>query len=344
MQKLLHPTEATAWRDIVDILGLPLETGDEREENRREASSSRNYNQFRCDEQFEQKADWLLDIDGRILFDDESGQDSREKPHQEQGLNDGLRNDMQSSLSIAPDSDLEIEQTDSNQSPPSWYDPRQTIADFEGDTFVELEAKLGLLHPDQRRSLLTAMATSQEETGEINEERIVDDIANGQALERIPYRLRSTSRFGVQLLLDRGRRLQPLRQDQRLLLTDLRRIVGAYRIDVQYFSSFPDLTGPGAPRTWQQYKPPAAGTVVLAITDMGLGWLGMLERRGDENQWIAWANAVRSAGAYPVLLVAHGDKYWVDAMRRCMAVVHWDRHTSVGSVRAAQQFSAFRRR
>lgn len=311
IKKTLSPRDAATWNAILDLVGLPLEmavseVGPQPEEVKVPSK--------------EQVVHQLADTDKEPL--DTTPQTASPQPV------------------FAPTGAISIKHVGSFVRRPEWSTDGRKLA--ECDEVRPGPSVPTLFSPRQERSLITAIAIALAETGELDEERVVEQVARGEPLVKIPRRLRPTSHFGVQLLVDRGPRLEPLRDDQRTLRTALLRTVGVHRIQVLRFANFPDRVGPRTPRTWRRYAPPASGTVVLVITDLGLGWLGAMERAHSFDDWTDWADRVRSAGAHPVALVPHGPRHWPRSLQRRLRLVHWDRTTSVGSVRGAAAFKGAR--
>jgi len=304
IKKTLIPGDAATWNAILELVGLPLQMASS------EAGSQPEEVKVPV---MEQVISELVDIDREPV--DIASRDAQPQPV------------------FAPTGAISIRHMGSSIRRPDWSSDGGKLAERP-------EERPGprvptLFAPRQERSLLTAIAIALAETGELDEERVVEQVARGEPLVSIPRRLRPTSHFGVQLLVDRGPRLESLRDDQRSLRDALLRTVGVHRIQVLRFANFPDRVGPGTPRTWRRYALPAAGTVVLVITDLGLGWLGTMESKHSFDDWIKWAGRVRSAGAHPVALVPHGPRHWPRSLQRHLRLVHWDRTTSVGSVRGA---------
>jgi hypothetical protein len=304
IKKRLAPQDAATWNAILDLLGLPLE---------------------------------------RTVADSGSRSEGVDVPEDEpvvQPLTDTDKEQTDTAPLAAPPGPvfaptgaLSVKRIGSSVRRPDWSTEGRTLSRSDDDRPAPRVPTL--FAPRQQRSLITAIAIARAETGELDEERVAAQVAQGEPLVKIPRRLRRTSHFGVQLLVDRGPRLEPLRDDQRALGQALLRTVGVHRIQLLRFATFPDRVGPGTPRTWRRYAPPASGTVVLVLTDLGLGRLGAIERTHSFDDWIEWATRVRSAGAHPVALVPHGPRHWPRNLQRHLGLVHWDRTTSVGSVQGA---------
>jgi len=304
IKKALVPRDAATWNAVLALIGLPLQmpagdVGSQREEGGAPDG--------------ERVVHHLADVD-------EEPPDTTPRSAAPRPL-------------FAPTGAISVRHVGSSVRRPEWSTDGRRLADRDEDR--PGPGVPTLLAPRQERALITAIAIALAETGELDEARVVEQVARGEPLVRIPRRLRPTSHLGVQLLVDRGPRLEPLRDDQRTLRDALLRTVGVHRIQVLRFADFPDRVGPGTPRTWRRYAPPASGTVVLVVTDLGLGRLGSIERTHAVEHWIDWAGRVRSAGAHPVALVPHGPRLWPRGLQRHLRLVHWDRTTSVGSVRGA---------
>jgi hypothetical protein len=306
IKKVLAPKDARTWNCILRMLGLPLEIAEPSGGDAMEAETGLS--------------------DSTVVEAQDAAHEQEEYPSAPP---------QRTTVPVfAPEDAITLQPVVSSVAAPEWNNAKDILWAMN-DGSASVGPPPPLFAPGQERSLITAVAIALAETGELDEERAAEQTARGEPLRRIPLRLRPTSRFGVQVLVDWGARLQPLREDQQGLLVTLFRTVGAHRVEVRRFSDFPDFSGPGTRRTWTPYEPPASGTVVLILTDLGLGWLGRIERTHRVEDWMHWAAKVRSAGARPIALVPHGPQYWSEGLRRNLPLVHWDRTTTVGSIRGA---------
>jgi hypothetical protein len=142
----------------------------------------------------------------------------------------------------------------------------------------------------------------------------------------------------VQLLIDRSRAMQPFYRDQRQLAMRAGVIVGADRLQVLSFSSLPTYAGTGPRSDWLPYAHPPGGTVILLLTDLGIGRPPSNDGVASIEEWITWAGARRKDDCPVVCLVPYPQSRWPKGFdrltaSRLMTILVWDRSTSVGTVR-----------
>jgi hypothetical protein len=109
-------------------------------------------------------------------------------------------------------------------------------------------------------------------------------------------------------------------------------VAGAERTSVRYFEEAPLRgAGSGPGRDWTAYRPPASGTRILILSDLGTGGLPFDQIRSRAEEWRSFLALLRRAGCDPVAFVPYPpDRWprWVTAL----PVVHWDRRTTVHAV------------
>jgi hypothetical protein len=190
-----------------------------------------------------------------------------------------------------------------------------------------------LLAPNRARALLSTLLATSVEEGRLDVDRMIRTIARAEPLVRL-YRLRSlTVRRGLQLLIDHSTSMVLFQRDVQWLTGELRKVIGADRVDVRLFANCP-TRGSGAPMDdeWGPWRPPAHGTPVLLLTDFGIG-ASPLER-GSAIEWEAFLLLARRAGCPLFALNPYASDRWPEIARR-LAVVRWDRKATVQMMRKA---------
>ncbi|MCY2966247.1 MAG: formylglycine-generating enzyme family protein [Planctomycetota bacterium] len=165
------------------------------------------------------------------------------------------------------------------------------------------------------RSVLAGLFFSRE----LDLPRTVELLAEGR-FDR-PFPKRPLRRWGstLQLIVDRSPRLMPYFGDQRLVVAQLRKILGPQNIEVYYGSD------PGIPTRrrlvrvgigeapLQPYRPPAPGSHVLVLGDLG----GMERTATDvRKRWLEFGRHIMECGARPSALVpCDARRAGIDAAR-----------------------------
>lgn len=134
-----------------------------------------------------------------------------------------------------------------------------------------------------------------------------------------------TSPF-VQLLVDRGEGMEPYADDLDFLALEFVQVAGHDRVEQRTFTGTPErgldpdvFTGETA--EWQR---PAAKSLVLILTDLGIGGPPASRDRAQADEWRAVAEAVASAQADLRVLTPFPASRLPAELATIMQVVSWD--------------------
>ncbi|GCD97588.1 hypothetical protein [Embleya hyalina] len=169
----------------------------------------------------------------------------------------------------------------------------------------------------------------------VDERALVRRVAARSFLRELPRRTRPTTRLGVQLLLDAGECMTPFRADQRWLRELAAGVVGRDRVEVLRFWGTPAR---GVRRVGRReraaYRPPAAGTPVVLISDLGLRRLPFSgDAAAGPGEWGDWIDAVRRAGCPVVCVTPYPARAHPWSLRQRVSLVPLDRRTSIRAAR-----------
>ena len=188
-----------------------------------------------------------------------------------------------------------------------------------------------LLNPGWTRSILSTALMRPARIGALDVRSVIERIARGEAISRLPQQTLSVVAPLVHVLLDVGPGMLPFLEDQRGLLEVLRRVVGKHAVEVAHFSGVPLRAGIGLPGKWRAFRP-ARGSAVLVVTDLGLarGGLGSVPLPS----WSQFLRGARQDGAPVVGLVPYPATRWPRELSKMMHLLHWDRATPVARAKA----------
>jgi hypothetical protein len=192
-----------------------------------------------------------------------------------------------------------------------------------------------LLNPALARAVLSGALATTAHDGELWVEETVRRIATGLPVTEVPRRPRPTLRRGVQVLVDRGAAMLPFHEDIDSLLAQVSSVFGAPLVRVLQFDRSPLRgAGKGARRTWTAYERqlPEPGTVVVAVTDLGIGNPpGVLG--ASPSEWLDFAALVQRHGCPLRALVPYPEARWPAGLRESLRILPWDRGTGVQRVK-----------
>jgi hypothetical protein len=188
-------------------------------------------------------------------------------------------------------------------------------------------------------SLLAAMVATDAGDGPENLEMLVHLLASRQFPLELPRRQRPSLLRGAQLLVDVGRSMTPFRHDTAVLADVVFGTVGRTNVRRMVFADSPLRgMGTGARWTWTSgYVAPDVGTPVLVVTDLGIGGPADHHARSRAHEWITLAERLRRRGSPLVALVPYPPHRWPDALVGQLAIVTWDRRTTLSDVRSARR-------
>ncbi|MHA3700895.1 hypothetical protein ACXR2U_01810 [Jatrophihabitans sp. YIM 134969] len=184
-----------------------------------------------------------------------------------------------------------------------------------------------LLAPSRQRAVVGAVVSARAPSGELDVAAIVDALVVGRPLVSLPQLTRTTTRRGLQLLVDLGPSMTPFDRDQRRIRRTVEQIAGPDGLQVLRFRGSP-LAEPGAGRGpiwgWRPYRPPTTPRPIVVLSDLGL-----LTPDGFNPDWQRFVRLCHEARCPVVALVPVPPHRVPAAVRRVLAVVHWDRATTV---------------
>lgn len=193
-----------------------------------------------------------------------------------------------------------------------------------------------LLPPQSEAATLRFLVSRAVPEGQVDIVRLLDMLGTATPIIELPYRQVRTLRYGVQMLVDLGEGMEPFLRDSARLIERVTAISGRHATDVRWFAGCPlDRSGPGAGWTWGPYRPPAAGTRVLVVSDFGgqLAVRGNLPARYAED-WQRTAALVRYNDCSPVALVPAPPERWPGWLTSVMPALCWDRSTTAAVARS----------
>ena len=207
--------------------------------------------------------------------------------------------------------------------------PRQSSS----SEFPELPLE-PLFVPQWTRGILSAALSTTSEDGPLDIERIVASLALRRYQQSLPRLPQPTLRRGVQLLIDKSDALVPFSRDQRWLQDELLHLVGSDKLEILRFIGSPLRdAGQGPKSTWSKYQPPLAGTVVLLLTDLGIGQPMFSTDAASVSEWLDFAYEIHRAGCPLVAFIPYGPDRWPYQLHKLITMIQWDRKTCVSTVR-----------
>lgn len=195
----------------------------------------------------------------------------------------------------------------------------------------------------QRRGILTAAIATSVREGELDVDAIVVTLSAGLPIRELPRLTRQTTRWGCQVLKDRGPGMAPFREDVAQVVDALDDILPGDCLEAHDFVACPSRGLLRVSKTgFEPWQPPPQGMPILVISDLGIGGPMMDHTQGTIAEWVAFADNARAAGCRLVGLVPYEATRWPPRVARAMTLVHWSERTLAGHVRRAMRDAARR--
>jgi len=238
---------------------------------------------------------------------------------------------------VLPASLSQIPGVGGSSSPPTWLSDTSVVAIHPASSkstpkTVAIEQLFARL---SQRAMLSASLATQADEGEIDTEKLAVVLSQLGTVISLPRLPSMTLRRGVQVLLDNSSGFAPYAIDRELISIAIADIVGRHRVRSYRFRGSPERGVFQLRRTSERWRPPHAGSVVALISDLGLGGPLFSAERAGVSEWIRVITMARQAGCAVVVFNPLAPKRWPAELARMATIVHWDRTTSVRSVKRA---------
>ena len=168
---------------------------------------------------------------------------------------------------------------------------------------------------------LRAVLGAQDQSRQLDLDRIVRSLARGEVLRRLPCLSRAGWAMTAQVLVDLDPQIHFFWNDFYELIERLQGMRGRMGLDLLCFEDGPlrPCTALDPERRDQQipYRPPEPGTPILILSDLGL-----LNKR--EQGWLILGRRLQRAGLRPVVLMPCPERYWCGELAELFQLKVWD--------------------
>ena len=196
-------------------------------------------------------------------------------------------------------------------------------------------ADASLFVPRWQRGIVTAAISTQSPDGPLDVARLVEDIASGLAVRRLPRLPLHTTRRGLQVLIDIADGMRPFADDVERLERLLRLTAGDDGVDLLRFEHQPlERVGGGTRGTWKPYAVPPAGSPVLVVSDFGLA---AAHADTVQREWRSVSALLRPQGSPLLALTPFPPSRWPAWLTRIFSPIQWDRTTNAAGARRAAE-------
>lgn len=192
-----------------------------------------------------------------------------------------------------------------------------------------------LFLPRWTPGILAAALAVETGDGPIDIDRIIDGLARLELRTPLPRRRRRTLDRGVLVLVDESEGMLPFAADTTEIIARVRRVVGD-GVDVWHFDGHPLVAWDGREQIAVIDKLPQTPRAVLAITNFGRSGPPFRARGAElEREWLGLAARLEH-GRFPIVALLPDRPSRVPrALGQRIAVIEWDRQTSVAAAARA---------
>jgi hypothetical protein len=210
---------------------------------------------------------------------------------------------------------------------PAWLSATSALP-VESNANLPLPALDPLFTPAWQRSIAVTALSGRVASGEIDVDRIVDRLAAGGPIDRLPLLSRRSLQAGAQIVLDASESMRPFFGDQQQTVAVVRTLFAPERLTVVVCDGPPAFGSGGT----EPYEAPPPGATVLILSNFGITTGRTAVVGGDTTGWRAFAAELRRQ-RHAVLAFAPMDLRRLPAsFRRALPVAAWDRATGTGSI------------
>ena len=224
--------------------------------------------------------------------------------------------------------------TESDQTAPGWLNTAPHLDAPQTATLQPRPPMEPLLRTDWTRAILSGALSTLGFVGEIDLDRIIDQISRARAVSKIPRHWAPTLMRGVQLLIDCSESMEPFASDQTLLREAIQDVVGRDKTQILYFSGCPIWgAGQSAHGEWTDYEPPTFFRPVLVLSDLGIGGPEHNLNRALPEDWKEFYACLEPQKIPLIAFVPYSNDRWPESLRQKITSVQWDRRTNVATIK-----------
>ncbi|RAJ71914.1 hypothetical protein K378_00738 [Streptomyces sp. Amel2xB2] len=226
----------------------------------------------------------------------------------------------------APSADPSADQSADPSADPLGY----PAADQPGGP-VALPPYEPLWKPDWARGVMFATVSTPVASRRLDARTLSRKTARHESLRTVPWQSRPSTRRGVQLLLDHGAGMTPFQEDRRWLRELAGSIAGRDRVEVLRFRGTP-LRGVvrGDPAAPQPYRPPAPGTPVVLVSDLGRARRPFADEPSvPAADWREFIHRLLRSGCPAVCITPFPADDYPRSLRDRVALIPFDRRISL---------------
>lgn len=209
---------------------------------------------------------------------------------------------------------------------------------MEAGTGYEDLAPAPLIAAAQQRAVLSALVAATGDLPEFDIDPLIERLARGEALDRLPRQRGARRDRGLQVLADRGPGMAPFAHDLDQLRVQLQSLIPSEQLEWLEFDGTPlrgvsGARGAGSRKRRAGWRPPSAGTPVLLVSELGHAvaeddpWFDVAE----PDEWRRFASVAARHRVSLRTLVPLARWRWVGLERLLNGVV-WDLETSAAQV------------
>jgi hypothetical protein len=192
------------------------------------------------------------------------------------------------------------------------------------------------LFPDRLiRGIISDSLSSEAETNLVDAQGVIEILAKGQPLERIPYLKHPAICRTIQVLVDVSDSMLFFNRDQEHLIEKIQKLIPKSSLEILRFENCPSRgIFDDADIEKHDYSLPPAGSLVLILSDLGIGQPHIAANRAGAKEWLNFIRRIRSGGSDALAYVPYKPKRWPKSLSKSLSMIQWDSPQSSGTYSA----------
>lgn len=216
---------------------------------------------------------------------------------------------------------------------PEWYSQVDALPPTDSAVNLPELPLIPLFNPAWTRAILLAALAQEAHDGDLDVDSLSERIASGKPVRQLPRLPRDRLDQGVQVLVDVREAMRPFVRDQHGIVADICALLPRDQVEIVRFPGCPSSSGWMEESTEEvTYRLPRAGTLVLLLTDLGLGPRLPGLTITHPSDWEQFALRLRRVGCLVTALVPYSPRRLPARLRKMIVTLPWCRQSTSGQV------------
>lgn len=208
---------------------------------------------------------------------------------------------------------------------PNWDKIDSLKSDNDSEVFPKLIDTL--FEKELSRSILVNNLSLKSADGDVDIEKLVDNIVNLKEFSPIPKKLTKTLRNGLHVVVDVSEGMELFMDDQDALIAEINKIVPKDNMTIVYEQGCPIKTEYSFNKFGdnKKFEFPQKNRPILLLSDLGLSKTVLFMSRSYPREWIKFVEQANLHSVPVIAFVPYSPQRWPAMLKNKITIVHWDR-------------------